>query len=1112
MRQATHLLVVLLIIGSAATSGVVFVGSTSAAAPTLETNTGVQVAEGSDDTQISAADLNSSDLNGDTITYNLTTAVSNGTLFLDGTEGGSEDGMRDGEQPVGTGTFTQADVDAGRLYYSHDGSESTSDYFEFDVTDGNGSTVSGNTFEIDVTAVDDPPALTTNSAGTNYTAGEVVVDDSLTVTDSDGGTIDGATVAIDSGLDADVDTLAVDDSIASNNNITGTKYDNATGVLTLDGTASAAEMQTVLRTVTYTYSGETTASARELNVSFALGTGSNNTSPQTTAQVIVTVGTNTAAPRTTIDQPVEGATLTTSDVAFDASANKSGNWTYSVDGRANQTATGANGTQTLNMTLSGLADGSHTVTVYIEDESRTVGTDRVNFSIATTPPNLVHNGGFENSSNDFDLDENYNTLVADSPAITGWHVSSGEVDQVGSYWTPQDGSVSIDLSGSEPGVIEQDITGLEAGKHYELTYYYAGHRVDGGSYDAGVEIADLNITETTDTTDWTLATHTFTADSTAETLTFTQITPSSGAQGMAIDNVSIVRSPDPIDTAAPNVSIDQPAGGAALTTSDVALSASANETGNWTYSVDGGPNQTATGANGTQTLNVTLSGLADGSHTATVSIEDDGGNVDSDTVSFTVSTASSLTTSSSKTEYTASNGGFVVDDSLTVTGPDGELINGATVAIGSGFDASEDTLAVNSTAVSDAGLTSSYDPSTGVLTLTGTASADEMQTVLRTVTYTYSGDATASARDLDVSFALGTGGNKVFNPTTGHYYELVEESVTWKTAKRNAETKSHLGLQGYLATLTSQQEDDDIQSQFTTEAWIGASDADTADDWRWVTGPESGTLFWRGKNGGSEQNGEYAGWGSQEPNDATNGGNKENYAEIDGGSNRWVDQINNDPQHYLVEYGGLNGDPPVTSRRTVTVDTEAPTLTTSSGSVSTTTASGAYLVDDELTLTNPDGGTIDNVTVSLGDFDPSSDDLSVNTTLATNRGITSTYDDTTGVMTLSADSQATSADDFQAVLRTVTYRFTGASTADGTDRTVPIRFTLNANQQQVTAYDGHYYEYVSDSVSFDTARSEAENRSHLGLDDAHERARRRCDSPAVRSGGLDRRIRRRDRG
>ena len=311
MRQATHLLVVLLIIGSAATSGVVFVGSTSAAAPTLETNTGVQVAEGSDDTQISAADLNSSDLNGDTITYNLTTAVSNGTLFLDGTEGGSEDGMRDGEQPVGTGTFTQADVDAGRLYYSHDGSESTSDYFEFDVTDGNGSTVSGNTFEIDVTAVDDPPALTTNSAGTNYTAGEVVVDDSLTVTDSDGGTIDGATVAIDSGLDADVDTLAVDDSIASNNNITGTKYDNATGVLTLDGTASAAEMQTVLRTVTYTYSGETTASARELNVSFALGTGSNNTSPQTTAQVIVTVGTNTAAPRTTIDQPVEGATLTT---------------------------------------------------------------------------------------------------------------------------------------------------------------------------------------------------------------------------------------------------------------------------------------------------------------------------------------------------------------------------------------------------------------------------------------------------------------------------------------------------------------------------------------------------------------------------------------------------------------------------------------------------------------------------------------------------------------------------------------------------------------------------------------------------------------------------------
>jgi len=48
--------------------------------------------------------------------------------------------------------------------------------------------------------------------------------------------------------------------------------------------------------------------------------------------------------------------------------------------------------------------------------------------------------------------------------------------------------------------------------------------------------------------------------------------------------------------------------------------------------------------------------------------------------------------------------------------------------------------------------------------------------------------------------------------------------VSWKTAKRDAENRSHLGLQGYLATLTSQEEDDEIHSQFSGEAWIGASD------------------------------------------------------------------------------------------------------------------------------------------------------------------------------------------------------------------------------------------------------------------------------------------------
>jgi len=49
--------------------------------------------------------------------------------------------------------------------------------------------------------------------------------------------------------------------------------------------------------------------------------------------------------------------------------------------------------------------------------------------------------------------------------------------------------------------------------------------------------------------------------------------------------------------------------------------------------------------------------------------------------------------------------------------------------------------------------------------------------------------------------------------------------------------------------------------------------------------------------------------------------------------------------------------------------------------VTNTTASGGYLVDDKLTVTDPDGGGIDTATVSISQgFDPSADRLSVNTT------------------------------------------------------------------------------------------------------------------------------------
>ena len=79
-------------------------------------------------------------------------------------------------------------------------------------------------------------------------------------------------------------------------------------------------------------------------------------------------------------------------------------------------------------------------------------------------------------------------------------------------------------------------------------------------------------------------------------------------------------------------------------------------------------------------------------------------------------------------------------------------------------------------------------------------------------------------------------------------------------ARANAEARTYLGKTGYLATITSQAENDFIAQVLAADAWIGAADEYTLindatgtttypdqwsaeGNWYWVTGPEAGTLF-----------------------------------------------------------------------------------------------------------------------------------------------------------------------------------------------------------------------------------------------------------------------------
>ena len=121
-------------------------------APSVATNLGVTVNEGSTGNVINNTRLNEGDPDdsGAGLTYTVSSVTNNGTLRNNGTALGLND------------TFSQADIDANLITYDHNGSETTSDSFNFSLADGgeNSATPATGTFTITVNAQNDAPVQT----------------------------------------------------------------------------------------------------------------------------------------------------------------------------------------------------------------------------------------------------------------------------------------------------------------------------------------------------------------------------------------------------------------------------------------------------------------------------------------------------------------------------------------------------------------------------------------------------------------------------------------------------------------------------------------------------------------------------------------------------------------------------------------------------------------------------------------------------------------------------------------------------------------------------------------------------------------------------------------
>ncbi len=278
---------------------------------------------------------------------------------------GSFSGGSDGSTPLvvtfnANATAASAQALLRNITYANvsDAPSTTPRTVRFVLTDGDGGTSGAPTKTINVTAVNDAPLITTTGSTLAYTenGAAAAVDGGLTLSDADNANLSSATVTISAGFAAGQDTLAFTDQ----NGISGS-WNAGTGVLTLSGSATVANYQAALRSITYVNASDNPSTSTR-TVSFVVNDGSANSN----------TGTRNIAVTAVNDAPTLTATALNPTFTEAAGLGTQAAAVSVFSGAAASTIETGQTISGLTLTVSGLLDGANEVIV-IDGSTITLG-------------------------------------------------------------------------------------------------------------------------------------------------------------------------------------------------------------------------------------------------------------------------------------------------------------------------------------------------------------------------------------------------------------------------------------------------------------------------------------------------------------------------------------------------------------------------------------------------------------------------------------------------------------------------------------------------------------------------------------------------------------------